>query len=89
MRSIVFEGKIWGQYETLRLQDKQIHQNLCRILTEMQRHNPAKGLGKPEQLKFSLSGFWSRRISKGDRVVYRFDDKSIYIFAIGGHYHKM
>ncbi|MBT4297102.1 MAG: Txe/YoeB family addiction module toxin, partial [Candidatus Marinimicrobia bacterium] len=25
-------------------------------------------------------------LSKGDRVIYKYDDKSIYIFAIGGHY---
>ncbi|EDZ68111.1 conserved hypothetical protein [Nitrosococcus oceani AFC27] len=43
-------------------------------------------MGKPEQLKHSLSGLWSRRLSRKDRIVYKFDDKYIYIFAIGGHY---
>ena len=33
-----------------------------------------------------LSGLWSKRISQKDRFIYRFDDQSIYIFAIGGHY---
>lgn len=86
MRSIVFEGKTWQKYENLRATEKQIHKTLCKILKEMQRHDPAQGLGKPEQLKHALSGFWSRRLSIQDRLIYRFDDKAIYIFAIGGHY---
>lgn len=86
MSSIVFEGITWGKYEELRKKDKVLHKNLCKILKEMQRGNPSKGLGKPEQLKHNLSGYWSRRLSHGDRLIYKFDDNSIYIFAIGGHY---
>ncbi|MDT8311293.1 MAG: type II toxin-antitoxin system YoeB family toxin, partial [Methylophaga sp.] len=56
------------------------------LTKEMLRNDPAIGLGKPEQLKYSLSGFWSRRLSQMDRVINKFDDKYIYIFAIGGHY---
>ena len=37
-------------------------------------------------LKHNLSGLWSKRISQKDRLIYRFDDNSNYIFAIGGHY---
>ena len=86
MRSIVFEGNTWKKYEELRRKDKVLHKNLCKILQEMQREDPSKGLGKPEPLKHNLSGFWSRRISQKDRLIYKFDSKSIYIFAIGGHY---
>lgn len=86
MRSIVFEGKTWNKYEDLRIKDKLLHKNLCRILKEMQRSDPSTGLGKPEPLKHVLSGLWSRRLSQKDRVIYRFDEKTIHIFAIGGHY---
>ena len=86
MRSLVFEGSTWAAYEQLREQDKKLHKALCKLLKEMLRDDPALGLGKPEQLKHSLSGFWSRRISQKDRVIYKFDDRYIYIFAIGGHY---
>ena len=86
MRSIVFEGDSWERYEALRTQDKQMHRNLCRILKEMQRGDPATGIGKPEALKHGLSGLWSRRLSQKDRLIYRFDADAIYIFAIGGHY---
>lgn len=86
MRSIVFEGRTWNKYEELRSKDKVLHKNLCKILKQMQRDDPAKGLGKPEQLKHNLTGFWSRRLSRKDRVIYKFDKYSIQIFAIGGHY---
>lgn len=86
MRSLVFEGKTWFYFEQLRSKDKKLHGNLCQLLKEMLRDDPASGKGKPEQLKHNLSGFWSRRISQKDRVIYKFDDQYIYIFAIGGHY---
>ncbi|NEQ99251.1 MAG: Txe/YoeB family addiction module toxin [Cyanothece sp. SIO2G6] len=88
MRSLVFEGNTWIAYEKLREQDKKLHRNLCKILKEMLRDDPTQGLGKPEPLKHNLSGFWSRRISQKDRVVYKFDNNYIYIFAIGGHYNS-
>ncbi len=86
MRSLVFEGKTWLNYEQLRDKDKKLHKALCKILKEMLRSDPASGLGKPELLKHNLSGLWSKRISQKDRLIYKFDDNSIYIFAIGGHY---
>ena len=52
----------------------------------MLRDDPRTGTGKPEPLKHNLSGLWSRRISQKDRVIYKYDKNSIYIFAIGGHY---
>jgi len=52
----------------------------------MPRSDPSSGLGKPEALKHNLSGLWSKRIYQKDRLIYRFDSESIYIFAIGGHY---
>ena len=86
MRSLGFEGKTWERDEDLRRKDPRLHKSLCQIIKEMLRGDPATGIGKPEPLKHNLSGFWSRRLSRGDRLIYRFDDARIYIFAIGGHY---
>lgn len=91
MRSLVFEGGTWEAYEKMREKDRKLHKALCNLLKEMIRSedpDPSTGIGKPEPLKHNLSGLWSRRISQKDRLIYRFDDKSIYIFAIGGHYDK-
>lgn len=87
MKSLVFEGNTWEKYEKLREQDRRLHKALCKLLKEMLRSEDlTSGLGKPEPLKHNLSGLWSRRISQKDRLIYRFNDMSIYIFAIGGHY---
>ena len=89
MRSLVFEGRTWETYEALRQRDPALHRSLCKLLKEMLRNDPATGSGKPEQLKHNLSGLWSRRLSRGDRLIYKFDDRAIYIFAIGGHYEQL
>jgi toxin YoeB len=89
MRSLVFEGNTWAAYEELRQKDPRLHKTLCALLKEMLRGDPRLGAGKPEALKHQLSGFWSRRLSQKDRVIYKFDDTHIYIFAIGGHYDSL
>ena len=87
MRSLVFEGKTWEAYEAMRQKDKKLHDAARRIIKELIRcEDPAVGTGKPEPLKHNLSGLWSRRMTQKDRIVYRFDESSIYIFALGGHY---
>ena len=87
MRSLVFEGATWEVYEKLREKDKVLHKNLRKILKQLLRdEDPSEGYGKPEKLKHSLAGLWSRRISQKDRLIYAFDEERIYLFAIGGHY---
>jgi len=46
-----------------------------------------KGLGKPEPLKYALSGFWSRRISPEHRLVYQVTDGGIYVLKCRYHYY--
>lgn len=84
----MFEGDTWQRYEELRSRDSGLHKTLCRLLKEMQRGDPAAGTGKPEPLKHSLTGLWSRRLSLRDRLIYKFDDEALYILAIGGHYDR-
>jgi len=86
MRILVFEGNTWERYEELRSKDALIHKNLRKILKQLLRDDPTQGYGKPEALKHNLSGLWSRRISQKERLIYRFTQEAIHIFAIGGHY---
>ncbi|HZS64729.1 MAG TPA: Txe/YoeB family addiction module toxin [Xanthobacteraceae bacterium] len=44
------------------------------LIRDIQR-DPFKGLGKPEPLKHHLQGYWSRRITLEDRLVYRVSGK--------------
>jgi toxin YoeB len=39
------------------------------------KERPFQGLGKPEPLKHDLTGWWSRRITREHRLVYRVSGK--------------
>jgi toxin YoeB len=48
--------------------------------------NRYDGIGKPEPLRGELSGFWSRRIDREHRLVYRIKGNDIEIIACRYHY---
>ena len=56
--------------------------NIFQDLTD----DPFQGIGKPEPLKYNLSGKWSRRITKEHRIIYKVDNSTVYIFSVKGHY---
>jgi Txe/YoeB family toxin of toxin-antitoxin system len=45
-----------------------------------------RGIGKPETLKYNLTGCWSRRINKEHRIVYEVFDDKIIVHSLKGHY---
>ncbi len=47
---------------------------------------PYDGAGKPESLKFNLTGFWSRRIDQEHRLVYRVTDQELHVLTCRYHY---
>lgn len=57
-------------------------------LIEGIENTPFEGIGKPEQLKHELSGYWSRRINKEHRIVYQIleNENKILILSLKGHY---
>jgi len=67
--------------------DKSSIKRVENIIIELYE-NPRTGLGKPEQLKFDLSGYWSRRINKKDRLIYRIEENTITVTIVSafGHY---
>jgi toxin YoeB len=48
--------------------------------------DPFVGIGKPEPLKYQLSGKWSRRIDKANRLIYEVMEELIVIHSLRGHY---
>ena len=57
-----------------------------RLLLELREH-PTTGTGQVEALKDNLSGFWSRRIDKFNRMVYTIDEEIITVFIISAKGH--
>jgi len=43
---------------------------ITKLVTAIEK-DPFTGIGKPEALKYDLSGFWSRRINEEHRIVYK------------------
>ena len=68
--------------------DKASLKKLKIILEELEIH-PQTGTGNPEQLKHNLSGLWSRRLNKKDRLIYEiFEEPENLVVVISalGHY---
>ena len=63
-------------------------QNKITALLQNIRQTPYSGIGKPEPLKHDLSGYWSRRINKEHRIVYRVEDEKIVVISLRFHYRK-
>lgn len=70
-----------------KLGDKSIQKKIDRLLQEQEEH-PQTGSGQIEQLRYDLTGFWSRRINSEHRLLYQIDDEKriVYIFKMKGHY---
>ncbi|MEE0457074.1 MAG: Txe/YoeB family addiction module toxin, partial [Anaerovibrio sp.] len=75
----------WQDFLLWMREDRKTAKKIASLLADIER-NGNEGLGKPESLKGNLSGYWSRRISEKDRLIYRFDETTIYIAACKGHY---
>ena len=48
--------------------------------------SPFTGLGKPEPLLFDLKGYWSRRIDREQRLVYKVTAEALVVVACRFHY---
>jgi toxin YoeB len=69
------------------IDEKKILKKINELLEDIER-NGNSGIGKPEPLKYELTGYWSRRITDKDRLIYKIVEESNVIYIIGckGHY---
>ncbi|MDW7672702.1 MAG: Txe/YoeB family addiction module toxin [Bacillota bacterium] len=81
----MFSGYAWDDYTEWRKENRKVVRKINELLKDIER-NGHEGIGKPEPLRQELSGYWSRRITDQDRLIYRFDDETIYIIGCKGHY---
>lgn len=75
----------WDDYLYWQSTDKQTLKRINALIKEIKR-SPFDGIGKPEPLKHDLSGYWSRRIDKENRIVYKVASDSIIIAMCRYHY---
>lgn len=84
-RLLAWTDAAWSDYLYWQGQDKKTLKRINQLIRETLR-TPFEGIGKPEPLRESLSGFWSRRIDDTNRLVYAVDDKQLTILACRYHY---
>ena len=65
--------------------NKIIQKKIQQLFLDMKNH-PFEGIGKPEPLKYELSGKWSRRINDEHRIIYDVTDNTINVYSLKGHY---
>ncbi len=65
--------------------NKAVLKKIFTLLNEI-IESPFVGTGKPEPLKYNLTGYWSRRINREHRLVYEVTEEIIIILSAKGHY---
>jgi toxin YoeB len=82
---LVFSEQAWADYLYWQGQDKKTLERINMLIKECSR-TPFEGLGKPEPLRGDLRGWWSRRIDREHRLVYRVEDGALLIAQCRYHY---
>jgi toxin YoeB len=85
IKKVKFTKNANSDYLNWKKQNKKIFKKINLLIKET-LEEPYEGLGKPEQLRFELSGFWSRRIDREHRLVYRVEDDCLIIISCKYHY---
>ena len=75
----------WEDYLYWSKTDKATLKKINGLIKECMRE-PFSGIGKPEPLKFDMSGCWSRRVTGEHRLVYRIEEDTLVIIQCRYHY---
>ena len=67
--------------------NKIIQKKIQQLLNAIEE-NPFEGIGKPEALRYNLSGKWSRRINQEHRIIYELleNNQIVKIHSLKGRY---
>jgi toxin YoeB len=84
---LAWTREAWKDYVYWQSQDRKTLKRINKLIVDTQR-TPFEGIGKPEPLKETLSGFWSRRIDESNRLIYIVDDNKLTIISCRYHYEK-
>ena len=82
---LIFSENAWEDYLSWQAQDKKILQRINDLIKAIQR-DPFVGIGGPEPLKHNWKGYWSRRIDREHRLVYKVFEKELWIAQCRYHY---
>jgi toxin YoeB len=83
--NVLFQKRGWEDYLHWQQADRKMLVRINRLIKECQR-TPFDGTGKPEPLKGEFSGWWSRRIDREHRLVYRVREGALEVAQCRYHY---
>jgi toxin YoeB len=75
----------WDDYLYWQTTDKKTLKRINTLIQDIKRQ-PFTGIGDPEPLKHNWSGYWSRRIDREHRLVYKVDATTVTIVQCRYHY---
>ncbi len=85
--SLSWTDHAWEEFVSWRTENPKIAERIITLINAC-KSAPFHGIGKPEPLVGDLTGFWSRRITEKDRLVYLYEEGVLYIVMCKYHYRK-
>ena len=84
-RTVLFMPLAWEHIGRWAKEDAKMIAKIYDLIDNASK-TPFTGIGKPEPLKANLSGYWSRRITREHRLIYKVEEETIVVFSVYGHY---
>lgn len=82
---LTWASQAWEDYLYWQARDKKTLKRINTLIKDIQRQ-PFSGSGSPEPLKHNWSGYWSRRIDRTHRLVYKVTDRAVVVVQCRYHY---
>ena len=82
---LIFSQHAWNDYLHWQRTDRKMLRRVNELIRDIER-NGNDGIGKPEPLRHSLSGYWSRRITSEHRLVYKIQGEDLQLVQMRYHY---
>jgi len=83
--NVAFTPQGWEDYLYWQETDPRVSARVRQLIKDALR-DPGRGIGKPEPLKHTFQGCWSRRITDEHRMVYQLLKGELLVMQLRYHY---
>jgi len=89
MCQLILSDKAIEDLRYFKTHETRCYKKTLSLLNELMEH-PYTGTGKPERLRYELSGKWSRRINSEHRMVYTVREGviEVHVLTMRHHYNR-
>ena len=84
--SVAFTAQAFKDYQYWQQHKQNYFKKVNSLLKSIARDGCVDGIGKPEALKGNYEGYFSRRVSIEQRLIYKIKDDSIFVVSCRFHY---